>query len=295
MNVLQEHKTCPLCQNVGFHESIKVKDYSISAEKFKIDVCERCGLHFTNPYPPIEKIGVYYKSEIYISHSNKGNTLINRLYKFTRKITLKNKIKLLNKFPGKNLLDIGCGTGLFIEESLKAGYNVIGVETDENARNNQSTSIRGRVVNSIGNINPEQKFEIITLWHVLEHIHNLNKNFNNIVNHLAPKGKIIIAVPNLNSWDSKHYNIHWAALDVPRHLYHFTEEQIKLLFEMNGITLHKIHPMKFDAYYVSMLSEKYKGSSLVFQLIKGFINGMISNFKAGTKNYSSLIYIGSKE
>lgn len=291
---LINYNKCPLCDSGRFNTYKRIKDHSVSQEIFTISECRVCHFLFTNPIPDQDHIGRYYKSDTYISHTNKANNPVNFLYKIVRKITLQNKIAMIKKYRGQNLLDIGSGTGLFLEEALKNDFSIKGVETDSIARSNQPEHISNQVVNSISKLPVEYKYELITLWHVLEHIHNLKDQFKNISEILKDKGHIFVAVPNPESWDAKYYEEYWAAWDVPRHLYHFRKENVKQLFNENNISLVEMVPMKFDSFYVSMLSEKYKGRSLINQLVKGFISGIKSNFKAENKNYSSIIYIGQK-
>ncbi|MGK7391920.1 MAG: class I SAM-dependent methyltransferase [Candidatus Cyclobacteriaceae bacterium M2_1C_046] len=289
------YTNCPLCKSGLFHDKFEVKDFSVSKEIFTICECENCKLLFTNPYPSAESIGPYYKSEEYISHTNKANTLVNILYKKVRNFTLQKKIRLVKNLNGTSLLDVGCGTGHFLYESYKQGLQVSGVETDKQARLNIPGEIKDKVYSSISKIPVNKKVDVITLWHVLEHLHNLQDSFKELNNHLERKGFFIIAVPNPSSYDAKHYRNKWAAWDTPRHLYHFRPEQVKLLFEQHNILLINILPMKFDSYYVSMLSEKYKGKNILNQMIFGMIYGFLSNFKASKEEYSSLIYIGQKK
>jgi 2-polyprenyl-3-methyl-5-hydroxy-6-metoxy-1,4-benzoquinol methylase len=291
---LVSYNKCPLCNSGHFHTYKKIKDHSITKEVFTISECTTCHLLFTNPIPDEDNIGRYYKSSAYISHTNKANNPVNFLYKIVRKFTLLGKISLIKKYGGNSLLDVGCGTGLFLEEAYKKGFTIKGVETDSDARLIQSQLISNQVVDSISKLPVKDKYDVITLWHVLEHIHHLNNRFQQLSEVLKRKGYIFVAVPNPESWDAKHYEEYWAAWDVPRHLYHFRKKNIKQLFHQHNISLVEMIPMKFDSFYVSMLSEKYKGNSIINQLFKGFINGIKSNFKAENKNYSSTIYIGQK-
>lgn len=292
---MEEYKNCPLCKSGHFHVEHHVKDHSVSQEKFTICQCEACGLLFTNPFPSIDKIGEFYESEEYISHTNKANTLINYLYLKVRNFTLQQKVKLLQKLNAKKLLDVGCGTGHFIQEAAASGIHVAGVETDEQARQHISPEFKSSIYSSIDQVPQENKYDVISLWHVLEHLHDLPRSFLKVVSLLKKEGYLIVAVPNPSSHDAEHYKNYWAAWDVPRHLYHFKPKQVKKLFEDHNILLINILPMKFDSFYVSMLSEKYKGKNIIFQMIFGTIYGFLSNFKASKEQYSSLIYIGQKK
>jgi predicted SAM-dependent methyltransferase len=135
-------------------------------------------------------------------------------------------------------------------------------------------------------------FSVITLWHVLEHLHDLNDNISSIKRLLKDSGKLIVAVPNHTSYDAQYYKEYWAAYDVPRHLYHFNPDSIGRLFEKHGFVLETTKPMKWDAYYVSMLSEKYKSGSTNY--LNSFFRAFVSNARAHHSRFSSQIYILSK-
>lgn len=293
--MFEKYSHCPLCKSGRFHNVQIVKDFSVSQESFAINECEECKLLFTNPFPTKENIGNYYKSEHYISHTNKSNSLINFLYKQVRNLTLGKKIGLIKGLKAKSILDVGCGTGHFLEKAYKKNFKIKGIETDKTARENISTDIKQFILPSINDLPQNENYDVITMWHVLEHLHNLQGSFSHLNKVLKKKGYFIIAVPNPASIDAKHYKEYWAAWDVPRHLYHFKPEQIKYLFKQHNLLLIKQLPMKFDSFYVSMLSEKYKGKGFLNQIIFGMIYGFLSNFKASKNQYSSLIYIGQKK
>ena len=287
---------CPVCNHTKQKPFANCLDHTVSRETFKVVACEACGFRFTNPRPDEREIGKYYQAEEYISHSDTSKGVVNKLYQIVRNYTIKQKVKLINReIPNPksqilNLLDIGCGTAEFLNAAKQAGWSVTGIEPSEIARKNaeQKFGITPLPQEKLFELKGK-KFNAITLWHVLEHVHQLDKTIDQINKLLAHDGVLIVAVPNCDSWDARKYAEHWAAWDVPRHLYHFTEKDIKTLFEKCGFKLSEVLPMKFDSFYVSLLSEKYKtGSS---NLLSGFMNGWISNLSAGEKGYSSQIYI----
>lgn len=294
---MEELKNCPVCQNNTFVEFLKVQDFTVSQEKFSIQECKNCGFKFTNPRPDLTQIGDYYKAESYISHTNTSKGLIAKLYHSVRKYTLKGKLNLINSLiPQKGkLLDVGCGTGMFLNECREDGWRVNGIEPDGGARQIaeeiNKASIKTEILSSFKN----ETFEIITMWHVLEHVHLLNETVDWLKERLSENGYLIIAVPNHESKDAEIYQEHWAAYDVPRHLYHFSQKSIKQLFEQKGFSLKETLPMKFDSFYVSMLSTKYQSGKINY--IKAFLDGLKSNMSAGSNNgnYSSLIYIFKKD
>jgi len=273
-----------------------VKDHSVSKESFNIMVCDNCNFHFTNPRPSEDEIGKYYDSEEYISHTDQANSPINLLYKIARQYALRSKKKLINsvaKDKKGRILDYGCGTGYFLETMKSDDWKTYGIEPNDKARAIATQKVK--VKRSIDELDlKNKKFDIITLWHVLEHIHDLNSTIKSLKTILKEKGKIIIAVPNIESYEESIFGEEWAAYDVPRHLYHFSQETMKTLMLKHGLKIKKTYPMKLDAYYISLLSNKYKFAKNKF--INSFITGYKSNTYASKNknNYSSLIYIIKK-
>lgn len=284
---------CPICNHDAFKLFLKGKDYSVSQEDFNIVSCNKCGFHFTNPIPSEAKIGAYYKSESYVSHSSSNKGLINKIYLQVRKYTLKKKVDLVKQFTKSDgLLDIGAGTGHFINACQSKGINALGLEPDEDARNYGVSNFNVNVkdINEL-HVLKDNSRDVITMWHVLEHVYHLNRDVEKITRILKDDGKLIVAVPNMNSYDAKIYGEFWAAFDLPIHLYHFTPSDIEALFDKYNLKIDEMLPMKFDSFYVSMLSEKYKGGNLM----RAFWNGLLSNIKAKNGTYSSQIYVLSKK
>lgn len=288
---MKEIKTCPVCGGNDLTVSIELKDHSITSEQFKILNCKECSHFFTSPLPEENNIGKYYQSTDYISHSDSRTGLVNSLYHFARNFTLKQKIKLVESYnqPGQ-LLDIGCGTGYFLQEAKKNNWEVKGTEPDNNARKLAEDISSSEISTSVFDLKEGLKFDVITMWHVLEHVYDLSKTMSKIESLLKPNGTLIIALPNPESWDAGYYKSYWAAYDVPRHIHHFTKNSLGVLLQKQSLDIVKTKPMLLDSYYISLLSEKYKGKQ---NLIKSILIGSISNIKAltGNKNYSSIIYI----
>lgn len=285
---------CPLCNSGHFTNKLICEDYTVSHEQFVLVTCDSCNFTFTNPRPIEENISSYYQSDEYISHQDKSNNLINIAYKQVRNITLKQKEKLLKRYqqPGK-LLDIGCGTGYFLEYCQKKNWFTTGIEPNEHARQ-QAIDKNINTLSSLDQLDKEEKFDVITLWHVLEHVYDLNEYIKKIKSHLKSQGTLFIAVPNLESYDAQYYKQYWAAYDVPRHLYHFSKNTMKKLLGNHGLKTKEIKPMKWDAYYVSLLSEKYKNSGKI-----NYLRALITAYKSNSyarkdTNFSSLIYIVKK-
>ena len=268
---------CPVCLNRNLANKLQCTDYTASKEKFTIVSCETCDFTFTNPRPKDESLADYYKSDMYISHTNRRKGLFNWMYQTVRKYAIRTKLSLLKSVanPGYHL-DLGCGTGEFLNACQQGGFKATGVEPSELAReqaiNNYSLSVSEDA--NLAQFKNTQ-FDSISMWHVLEHLPNLKNSINEFNRILNKEGKIIIAVPNHKSWDANYYREYWAAWDVPIHLWHFSKETIELLFNKNGFKLIKVKSMLFDSFYVSLLSEEFKTGKKKF--INGFIIGIISN------------------
>jgi 2-polyprenyl-3-methyl-5-hydroxy-6-metoxy-1,4-benzoquinol methylase len=286
---LETLDNCPVCNSGKFTIYIETKDYSVSGEPFNIVSCNNCHFRFTNPRPRPEDLGKYYESADYISHTNQGNTLVNGMYKKARSFTIRWKLKLIQaNQPKGTLLDFGCGTGQFLEYCQKHGWKINGVEPGEGARAIANEATDGKVVEALSQLE-SSSYNVITLWHVLEHIAHLNETFEQLKQHLKSDGEMLIAVPNSEAKDAQEFGAHWAAYDVPRHLYHFTPETMAKFMAKHGMTIVETIPMKLDAYYVSLLSNKHKNGSQ--KLLKSFLNGLQSNSYANKSgNFSSLIY-----
>ena len=275
---------------------LEVKDHSVTQEKFQLVFNDQKDILETRPQPSIENLPKYYKSEDYISHTSSKRNALELIYHIIRKRAIKQKLKLINSFNSeqKHLLDVGCGTGDFLLTAKNNNWCVTGIEPNAAARSIANKKTENMVFDTERLINlKSNSFDVITLWHVLEHLPNLDEYISILKKLLKKEGKIIIAVPNYKSYDANYYKSFWAAYDVPRHLWHFSKKGISRLFNNNDLELQKTLPMKFDAFYVSLLSEKYKTGFM--NPIKGFWIGLRSNLKAKrSKEYSSLIYVFKK-
>lgn len=289
---------CPSCRSKAIAPVLTAKDYTVSQEQFEVWHCQNCTLRFTQHIPDADNIGAYYQSDSYVSHSDTQEGLINKIYHRVRNITLEQKKKLIidvTKKQSGTLLDVGAGTGAFANAMKTAGWQVTGLEPDPTARNIAQVKYMlplqsPEMLFSLA----ENSFDAITMWHVLEHVHNLHGYLEQYHKILRPKGKLVIAVPNYTSGDATHYKEHWAAYDVPRHLYHFSPQSMDVLAKQKGFVITGYKPMWFDSVYVSMLSEQYKKGKP--SLISAVLNGMVSNVRAisNPKNCSSVIYILAK-
>jgi SAM-dependent methyltransferase len=296
-SILYTH--CPCCSSAAVYPALSAKDHTVSSEVFEIWHCDDCTARFTQRVPDAVSIGPYYQSANYVSHSDTQKGLINRLYHKVRNHTLHSKRKLVEEVTGKttgSLLDVGAGTGAFSNTMKLAGWNVTALEPDDIARKNAADKY-GLELQSPEKLFTQgaSQFDAITMWHVLEHVHDLHQYLEQFEKILKPGGKLLIAVPNYTSYDARVYKENWAAYDVPRHLYHFSPKSMELLGNGKGFVLSEIKPMWFDSFYVAMLSEQYKNGS--GNLVGAVWNGLLSNLKAmgDKKKCSSVIYVFAKK
>jgi len=286
---------CTICKNTTFEPKITCRDFTVSQEDFNIVQCTNCGFCFTHPVPNEAQIGRYYQSEDYVSHTNTNKGIINRLYQLLKKRTIRQKGTQIIKQSGKKtgtLLDYGCGTGSFLAHMKSLGWDTIGLEPSPDARKvaHNEYGLNLQPIEDIWNLR-SKSVDVITLWHVLEHVHRLNDTIAQLTHLLKDDGLLVIAVPNVTAWDAQHYQQFWAAYDVPRHLYHFSIGTMERLMAKHQLIVYERKLMPFDAFYVSMLSEKYKNNGLgIGGLFRAFINGLRSNIHAGNDlNYASSI------
>ncbi len=268
---------------------LTVKDHSVSGETFDLLYDADLDMLITHPQPSLEKLPSYYESDDYISHTDGKRSLFEKMYHAVKSIALKNKLKLINAQASKgSLLDIGAGTGEFLLVAKNDGWKVTGIEPSDKAKGiaiNKGISFATDLTSL-----QDHSFDVITMWHVLEHVPNLEHQIAELKRLIKPNGTVIIAVPNFKSFDANHYGAFWAAYDVPIHLWHFSKTAIRKLFSQHQLELVKVLPMKFDSFYVSLLSEKYKYGKMNF--IKAFFIGLKSNrFGSTNSEYSSHIYL----
>lgn len=287
---------CPWCGSEKAQINLWLKDEFLSKEDFHICECLSCGLLYTMPRPNKEKIGEYYKSEEYYSHQENKKGFIPRLYESVKKVNLKHKYNLATQ--GLNvgkMLDIGCGVGDFLHTAEEHSWTCTGVEPSEDAKAIAKTKTKANIINSedMEKI-PDATFDLITMWHVLEHVDNLKWQIEQLHRLTKTKGRIVIAVPNYKSYDAQYYKELWAAYDVPRHLSHFNKNVLTKIFKSKNLELVRTDKLIWDAYYISYMSEQYKQHK--FPLLKGAFRGCISNCKARhTNEWSSMVYIFEKK
>lgn len=279
----------PLQKRASEDFELMIKDYFLTQEEFILKKNSRFGFLETHPQP-IENLNKYYESEEYLSHTDSNKSFTDKLYQWIKNINIRHKFSMLGKVNSEmKLLDYGCGVGDFLAHAQNKNLEIYGVEPNENARKIAQKKVGEIYISDSELKNLDETFDIITLWHVLEHIPDLFEFIKELKTHLKPDGQILIAVPNHLSFDAKFYKKHWAAYDVPRHLWHFSPESMEKLFNSFGMKIENKYPLWFDSFYVSLLSEKYKKTSLGFirACCVAFISNLIGIF---TGNYSSIVY-----
>tara|TARA_Y100000815_G_scaffold6892_1_gene6435 strand:+ start:1687 stop:2538 length:852 start_codon:yes stop_codon:yes gene_type:complete len=267
---------------------LRVKDNAVTKEVFDLIYNSDLDLLETYPQPNTNELNRYYESEDYISHTDSKKSFVDRIYQIAKTYMLKKKFAFIKEYKTSGLLlDIGAGTGDFIEEANNQGFSGIGVEPSEKARKiafAKKIDLKENLSQATG------KYDVITMWHVLEHVPDYNEQIKWLDVNLKEDGLLCIAVPNFKSYDAKNYKDKWAAYDVPRHLYHFSQKAIASVFAERGFTIVKQQPLILDSFYVSIMSEKYKGSK--FSFLRGIYTGLLSNLSARKNSeYSSILYI----
>jgi 2-polyprenyl-3-methyl-5-hydroxy-6-metoxy-1,4-benzoquinol methylase len=288
---------CPICGGRAFTPSLAPTDHTVSKKQFQLTDCTACGARFTNPRPTPAEIGKYYASEDYISHTNTSRGLQDRIYQWVRKRAIRNKHQLIAQHhPQGSILDVGCGTGEFLGFLKSKGYQTQGVEPSLTAREQAIRNHALEIMPELDQVAAHEQFNVITLWHVLEHVHDVRETLRKLHARLQTGGSLVIAVPDRDSWDAGFYGKDWAAYDVPRHLSHFRRRDMHRLLREQGFIVQRTKGMWFDAPYVCMLSEKHKGAGPLRALGIGALVGAVSNLVAALtpRPTSSSLYVASK-
>ena len=291
---MHDQDYCPLCSKSDLQVFREVSDWRGSQETFTIRQCTNCHFLITTPRPVNEELGRYYPSEDYVSHTDKPKGLFDKVYFAVQQKNLKDKHQKISKFITQGqLLDYGCGAGSFMQFMKQNSWEVEGVELSEQAAAIASKRVGAKVLSPLNYEKKEASFDLITLWHVLEHLPEIEDRLVDFYRWLKPGGYLFLALPNHRSLDARHFGSHWAAWDVPIHLWHFNQESMKQLAKRMEMEWVDTFPMPFDAYYVSMISAKNKGQT--FWPLSGLWRGWRSNVQAQrTGEASSLIYVLKK-
>jgi SAM-dependent methyltransferase len=294
---LEKLENCLVCGHNKFKTLFSCKDFVASGEDFQLQYCESCTFLFTNPRPSISEIGKYYQSDQYISHAGEKKGLIYKVYDIVRDFSIKQKLNLIKKYhkTGK-LMYLGCGLGYFLNGvKIDKTFDALGVDVSDEAVEYVKKTFNIDVKNETELDNLENgSFDIITQWHVLEHVHFLNERMQQLQYLLKDDGTLFIAVPNSKSKDAEMYKEYWDGYDVPRHLYHFNQKSFKMLMEKHGFEIIETRPMYFDAPYISMRSEVHMKHKYPF--INGAISGIKSTASAlSTGEHSTLLFVVKKK
>lgn len=286
--------TCILCDNPSLIPHKEIPDYFGSKGVFQVVKCKSCDTLYTSPRPDEENIITYYKSSSYVSHGDKVSPIFDAIYSYLQKRNFRYKSKLLQRYTiDTNHLDYGCGNGKFLAFLKSKNWNVSGIEPDSHARQQAEKNTSLTIHDNLDSLDETKQFSSISLFHVLEHVHQLDETITKLVERLSRNGILMLALPNFNSWDAQHYDQHWAGYDVPRHLYHFSQKSMFHLAKKYGLNIVATHPLMFDSYYASLLSGQYMTGKKNY--LSAFRQGYTSNKHAQkTKEFSSLIYVLSK-
>lgn len=260
-------------------------DHLVTGDSFVLEPHGGYDILQTTPQPKQNE--KYYDHPNYISHKTKGKSIFFIAYSQFRQWNHSYKIKIINKHTeskGK-LLDFGAGTGSFVEYANKHNWQAEGYEPNSKAHG-PKIKYRSKWSNS-------KPYDVITAWHVVEHLPDPRAFFEKSLKSLNDNGKFFVALPNYKSWDAKKYGAMWAGYDVPRHLWHFSPKGFISMVRDCGLEIENTYPLRLDAYYVSLLSERNRQSK--FPWLKALWSGWRSNYAAKqSKNYSSLIYVLKK-
>jgi 2-polyprenyl-3-methyl-5-hydroxy-6-metoxy-1,4-benzoquinol methylase len=292
------YTTCPICQYDTLNPYLQVTDHSISKETFPLVQCASCQFLFTQNVPQEANAGPYYQSEDYISHSDTAKGLINKVYHAVRNLMLRKKRRIIARYaPGKKVLDVGCGTGYFLNHLKQNNYHTTGVEISEDAKKvaQEKFGLNVHAPSDLTNGKLDKDYDAITLWHVLEHLYDLNGFMQTFHQSLSTNGVLVIAVPNHKSLDASYYRDKWSAYDVPRHLWHFSPETIRKLATKHQFEIVRYKRLPFDPFYNCMLSEKYNanGMPFIFGMLVGFASYL--NSIVNIQRSSSIIYVLKKK
>jgi 2-polyprenyl-3-methyl-5-hydroxy-6-metoxy-1,4-benzoquinol methylase len=293
-------ESCPLCKGVELVLCHKSTDSLVSGDLFSVYKCTSCDFHVTSPRPTSGSVGSYYNSASYVSHNDVAKGWIPKIYRVVRDIMIRHKLRIVGRYkekaPGKNnMLDVGCGTGEFLLKSKKMGYNTTGFEPDINA--SETASNKGLSIitkeDRLNELSPNY-FDVVTLWHVLEHMYHPKDKIEVLEKILSDNGIMIVAIPEYKSFDGGYYKQNWAGWDLPRHVYHYNESTLTRLMDELNFKLIGKHSLMFDSFYISLLSEKNLNTRL--GTIRAIIIGFLSNIMAIFSSYpfSSQIYVFKK-
>jgi SAM-dependent methyltransferase len=260
--VAQEVPDCIVCGSGQRHPHLRAPNRFNVGEVFPLVQCSQCGFVYLSPRPSQESIGSHYEDEGYHPHQAEAAGVVDRIYRISRDWNLRYKRWMVESHHRKGaLLDFGCGTGEFLAEMRANGWQVTGVEPAAQAR----AVAEGLGVRASADLEGcDGPYDVITLWHVLEHVHEAAGQFRRLCELLTPGGILVMALPNIGSVDSRAYGANWVALDAPRHLFHFRPQDVRRFAVARGLTPAGGGVLPLDTPYNVLLSEQLAG-----QVVRG--------------------------
>jgi SAM-dependent methyltransferase len=230
---------CPLCGGEHWANFIEARDPldDAGATLFNVVRCNQCELCFTNPRPTPETIGTFYPHQYRPHHKVGKAKRVSRWRRWSPLRLGKDQERTAISWHGQGrLLDFGCGSGSFLQRMGRQGWQVTGMDSSALAveRLRAELGIDG-VVGSLPH--PElagRRFDVITMWHSLEHVHQPLEVLRAAHELLEPGGQLIVGVPNIASLPFRWFRGDWFGLDLPRHLTHFTPVTLQRMLERAG-------------------------------------------------------------
>ena len=289
---------CPLCGGNDTSHFTDCTDHAVSNETYSLQRCGSCGLIFTIAPPDSQDKQTYSKLDQELNRADNPRKRLDRLYYYARILNIRRKIRLierLTRVSSGKLLNYGAKSGYFSSRMTDRGWKVTSLEEYHEQRIFSLEMFHHRMmdIDEIDSL-PPGSFDAVTLWHTLEHQEDPHTLIEKLIRLLKPNGLLFAAVPNTDSLDAAWYGSQWAAWDVPRHLLHFnTTSMIRFGLAHNLVLMHH-ERMPFEAFYIPMLSEKFKGNR--HPIITGAVRGLKFWHKTNTdrEKSSSIVYVFRK-
>ncbi len=255
-----EEVACNLCGSDQWQvvQTVPVQRFGPPGE-FNLVQCRDCGLRYLNPRPSPEEMADYYPA----AYHEYRASIDKRVRHWYQEEKLR-KVQVHSN--GGRLLDVGCNDGLFLHLARQSGWEVQGVEIAESVAAHAREALGLDVfTGELTEANfPAQHFDVVTFWHVLEHLHDPMRELREARRILKPGGLLIVEVPNIASWQARLFGANWRALDTPRHLYHFSPDSLRAMLEQAGFTCFKIG---YWARGHNMGGWNEPGMNLIFRLV----------------------------
>lgn len=264
---------CPLCGHVDA-DCIQEAQDPTPAEGdglwFAVVQCRHCSLRYTNPRPDAACIGRFYPGD-YKPHRRPRKMDADRPSSWLGRLSgrsVERRGELPWEGPPGRLLDFGCGGGSFLKRMADRGWQVTGLDAAVGAVREVQESLGLTAL--VGSLPHEDlapaSFEVVTMWHSLEHVHDPLAILAEAFRLLTPGGKLIVACPNIDSWPFRWFGPAWFGLDLPRHLVHFTPKTLTDAMESSGFRVESVRPIRHGDWLRSSakLAQK-KGTANLWQ------------------------------